>query len=137
MSRQLVESFAVRLHARASSPTTTRSSCKQLIEAKLEKGDALDTAETFGEQAEEGQGGEVIDLMEALRRSVEKSRGSKGGGASAKEASDDEDAPSSGTKRGAKGGTKKPAAKAAAKDEDKDDEKAEAAPRRTRKKASA
>lgn len=48
---------------------------KELIEAKLEKGDALDTAETFGETAEEG-GGEVLDLMEALRRSVEKNRAS-------------------------------------------------------------
>jgi DNA end-binding protein Ku len=48
---------------------------KELIEAKLEKGDAVDTAETFGEQAEEGEGGgEVLDLMEALRRSVEKNR---------------------------------------------------------------
>jgi DNA end-binding protein Ku len=46
---------------------------KELIEAKLEKGDALDTSETFGEAAEEG-GGEVLDLMEALRRSVEKNR---------------------------------------------------------------
>jgi DNA end-binding protein Ku len=49
---------------------------KELIEAKLEKGDALDTAETFGEPAEEkgDGGGEVLDLMEALRRSVEKNR---------------------------------------------------------------
>lgn len=49
---------------------------KELIEAKLEKGDAVDTAETFGERAEETEGGgEVLDLMEALRRSVEKNRG--------------------------------------------------------------
>jgi DNA end-binding protein Ku len=48
---------------------------KELIEAKLEKGDAVDTAETFGESADEGDGGgEVLDLMEALRRSVEKNR---------------------------------------------------------------
>ena len=48
---------------------------KELIEAKLEKGDAVDTAETFGERAEESDGGgEVLDLMEALRRSVEKNR---------------------------------------------------------------
>ena len=49
---------------------------KELIEAKLEKGDALDTAETFGEPAAEKAegGGEVLDLMEALRRSVEKNR---------------------------------------------------------------
>ena len=50
---------------------------KELIEAKLEKGDAVDTAETFGEAAETADGGgEVLDLMEALRRSVEKNRAS-------------------------------------------------------------
>ncbi len=48
---------------------------KELIEAKLEKGDSVDTAETFGERATENDGGgEVLDLMEALRRSVEKHR---------------------------------------------------------------
>lgn len=46
---------------------------KELIEAKLEKGDAVSTAETFGETEEEGTG-EVLDLMEALRRSVEKNK---------------------------------------------------------------
>ncbi|MCU1634940.1 MAG: Ku protein [Cryobacterium sp.] len=48
---------------------------RELIDAKLKKGDTLDTEETFGEpaEAEEG-GGEVLDLMEALRRSVERSR---------------------------------------------------------------
>lgn len=48
---------------------------RTLIEAKLEKGDTIDTAETFGERADEESGGEVIDLMEALRASVERSRG--------------------------------------------------------------
>ncbi|PZU40296.1 MAG: Ku protein [Microbacterium sp.] len=51
---------------------------RTLIEAKLEKGEALDTSETFGEQADEG-GGEVIDLMEALRASVERSRAARSG----------------------------------------------------------
>ena len=45
---------------------------RELIEAKLDKGDALDTAETFGEKADDDNGGEVLDLMEALRRSVER-----------------------------------------------------------------
>ncbi|MGW9404333.1 non-homologous end joining protein Ku [Arthrobacter sp. NPDC055585] len=49
---------------------------RTLIEAKLEKGEALDTEQTFGEEAEE-EGGKVLDLMEALRRSVEKNRGRK------------------------------------------------------------
>ena len=51
---------------------------KELIEAKLDKGDSVDTAETFGEPAEDADGGgEVLDLMEALRRSVEKNRAAK------------------------------------------------------------
>lgn len=53
---------------------------QQLIDAKLKEGDALDTDATFGEEpSDEGDdgGGEVIDLMAALRKSVEKSRGGK------------------------------------------------------------
>jgi DNA end-binding protein Ku len=48
---------------------------RKLIEAKLEKGDSLDTDETFGAEAGEGGNGEVIDLMEALKRSLERKRG--------------------------------------------------------------
>lgn len=47
---------------------------RQLIEAKLDKGESLDTEETFGAPVETGEG-EVIDLMEALKRSIEKKRG--------------------------------------------------------------
>jgi len=46
---------------------------RELIEMKLEKGDAVDTDATFGDESE-GEGGEVIDLMEALRKSVEKNK---------------------------------------------------------------
>ena len=53
---------------------------RQLIEAKLEKGESLDTEETFGVPAAEAGSGEVIDLMEALKRSLDKKRG--GGAAS-------------------------------------------------------
>ena len=56
---------------------------RQLIEAKLEKGESLDTEETFGVPAAASGTGEVIDLMEALKRSLEKKRG--GGAASADE----------------------------------------------------
>jgi DNA end-binding protein Ku len=48
---------------------------RQLIEAKLKKGDAVSTEETFGEQPEKEA--EVLDLMEALRRSVDSSRAKK------------------------------------------------------------
>lgn len=47
---------------------------RQLVEAKLEQGDTLDTAATFGEKDEDGEGAEVLDLMEALKRSVDKSK---------------------------------------------------------------
>lgn len=56
---------------------------RQLIEAKLERGDSLDTEETFGVQAAEGEGGEVIDLMEALKRSLDKKRGGAAAGSKA------------------------------------------------------
>lgn len=48
---------------------------RTLIAAKLEQGDAVDTAATFGEQPEQEEGGEVIDLMEALRQSIASKRG--------------------------------------------------------------
>ena len=48
-----------------------------LIDAKLEKGEAIDTETTFGESEEEEEGGEVIDLMEALRKSVDKNKKAK------------------------------------------------------------
>jgi DNA end-binding protein Ku len=48
----------------------------KLIDAKLKQGDSLDTDATFGESSKEGESaGEVIDLMDALRRSVDSARG--------------------------------------------------------------
>ena len=77
MSEALVKSFEADFDP-ARFTDDYQDQLKELIEAKLEKGDAVDTAETFGEAAEESDGGgEVLDLMEALRRSVEKNRGEK------------------------------------------------------------
>ena len=51
---------------------------KELIAAKLEQGDSLDTATTFGGEADaQSGGGDVVDLMEALRQSVERNRASR------------------------------------------------------------
>ena len=47
---------------------------RKLVDAKLEQGETVDTAATFGEQPDEAGDGEVIDLMEALKRSVEANR---------------------------------------------------------------
>jgi DNA end-binding protein Ku len=57
---------------------------RELIAAQLEQGDALDTAATFGEEEGESGGAEVVDLLEALRRSVESNRAQRGGGAAKK-----------------------------------------------------
>jgi DNA end-binding protein Ku len=49
---------------------------QQLIDAKLEAGDDIDTEKTFAEQDDEDddEGGDVLDLMAALRASVDKKR---------------------------------------------------------------
>lgn len=74
LSQQLVESLANDF-----SPEDYvdeyQEELRTLIAAKLERGDAIDTAETFGETAEDEGGGEVIDLMEALRQSVASRKG--------------------------------------------------------------
>ena len=83
LSAALVESFSDDFE-----PTRFRDEYQEqlraLIEAKRSAGDAVDTEATFGEQ--EQKGGEVIDLMEALRKSVERSRAAKNRDASAPEA---------------------------------------------------
>ncbi|MBP3042088.1 Ku protein [Arthrobacter jiangjiafuii] len=78
MSSALVDSFSSDFNP-AEFTDDYQEQLKTLIEAKLEKGESLDTEETFGAEAEE-EGGKVLDLMEALRRSVEKNRDKKSGG---------------------------------------------------------
>jgi DNA end-binding protein Ku len=78
LSASLVDSFASDFDP-AQFDDEYQAELRTLIDAKLEKGDAIDTADTFGEHEEPEGGGEVIDLMEALRASVEKSRAARGG----------------------------------------------------------
>ena len=94
---------------------------RKLIEAKLEKGDSLDTDETFGAEAGEGGNGEVIDLMEALKRSLERKRGGGKPAASdavafgdADDADTEESAQTSGAKAPAKARAKSASTKTAA-----------------------
>ncbi|MCR2801206.1 MULTISPECIES: non-homologous end joining protein Ku [unclassified Microbacterium] len=82
LSASLVESFASDFDPEDFTDEYQQE-LRTLIEAKLEKGDALDTSETFGEVEESDTGGEVIDLMAALRASVERSRAARGGSGSA------------------------------------------------------
>ncbi|HEY0259057.1 MAG TPA: Ku protein [Lacisediminihabitans sp.] len=81
MSSSLVDSFAADFD-----PTKFgdeyQQELRKLIDAKLTEGEAIDTAGTFGEEEDQGEGGgEVLDLMDALRKSIEKNRG---GGAAPK-----------------------------------------------------
>jgi DNA end-binding protein Ku len=72
MAGQLVESLAGDFDA-SEFTDDYQAQLRQLVEAKLEQGDALDTAATFGDR-EEREGAEVVDLMEALQRSIERSK---------------------------------------------------------------
>jgi len=72
MSKQLVESFSSDFTPEKFTDDY-QAQLRTLVQAKLEHGDALDTEATFG-RAVGRSGGEVLDLMEALRRSVESKR---------------------------------------------------------------
>ena len=80
-----------------------------LIAEKLQQGDALDTAATFGDRdaaTQDGGAGNVIDLMEALKRSVDQKRSRQGSVSVPKS-----DAKKSAKKAGAKPGAKKTSGK--------------------------
>ncbi|WP_026553219.1 Ku protein [Arthrobacter sp. H20] len=77
MSAALVDSFSTDFDPE-NFTDDYQEQLRTLIDAKLEKGETLDTEETFGESADDDGGGKVLDLMEALRRSVEKNREKKG-----------------------------------------------------------
>lgn len=75
MSAALVEQFSGDFHPEEFTDEY-QAELRTLIEAKLAKGDAVDTEATFGAAAQEDKGADVVDLMEALRRSLEAKRGS-------------------------------------------------------------
>lgn len=77
MSAQLVASFEADF-APEEYEDEYQVQLRTLIDAKIDQGEAVDTAETFGEQPEKEEGADVIDLMEALRRSVASSKGGRG-----------------------------------------------------------
>lgn len=77
MSGKLIRSFESDFEPERFSDNHQDQS-RRLIEAKLESGEAIDTEATFGEKPRDESGGEVLDLMEALRTSIDKSRASSG-----------------------------------------------------------
>lgn len=91
MATQLVESYSQDFTPEEFTDDY-QAELRKLIDAKIEAGEALDLEETFPEEDEdEDTGGEVVDLMEALQQSVNRSRESKKSGgkkSSAKKTSD-------------------------------------------------
>lgn len=108
LSSALMESFAGDFEPEKFSDEY-QEELRKLIDAKLEQGESIDTAVTFGEEPEESKkgGGEVIDLMEALQRSVERSRG--GGSSAADEKKTATKGKSAAEKKAPAKKTKKPA----------------------------
>ena len=81
MSKQLVESYSEEFTPEEFEDDY-QVELRKMIDAKIEAGDTVDLEETFADEEEDDEdtGGDVVDLMEALRQSVEKSRSSKSGG---------------------------------------------------------
>ena len=75
MASQLVESLSGDFES-SGMVDEYQAQLRTLVEAKLEQGEALDTDATFGREAAE-EDAEVIDLMEALKRSIDKRKGAK------------------------------------------------------------
>jgi DNA end-binding protein Ku len=75
MSSSLVDSFASDFSPEKFEDDY-QNQLRKLVESKIEHGDAVDTEATFGVETE-AEGGEVLDLMEALRRSIAKNKSSE------------------------------------------------------------
>ncbi|AWB90884.1 Ku protein [Aeromicrobium chenweiae] len=73
MAAQLVESLAGDFDSSAFTDDY-QEQLRTLVEAKLKEGDALDTDATFGQSEDDGEDAEVVDLMEALKRSIDKKK---------------------------------------------------------------
>lgn len=81
MSKQLVEAYSEEFTPEEFEDDY-QVELRKLIDAKIESGDTVDLEETFAEDEDDDEdtGGDVVDLMAALRSSVERSRSSKSGG---------------------------------------------------------
>ncbi|WP_022918048.1 Ku protein [Ruania albidiflava] len=100
MSAQLVRSYEADFDP-ASHTDEYQVQLRTLIEEKLASGDVVQAASG----AEEDTGGEVLDLMEALRRSVEASRSARAGSSSGPGATGGRSGSSGGRSKKAAGGS--------------------------------
>jgi DNA end-binding protein Ku len=73
MAAQLVDSLTGDFDS-ASFTDEYQEQLRTLVEAKLEQGAALDTDATFGEQGDDDDDADVVDLMEALKRSIDRKK---------------------------------------------------------------
>ncbi|MFB4350421.1 Ku protein [Microbacterium sp. CR_7] len=97
LSSSLVDSYSADFDAE-SFVDEYQKELRTLIDAKIEAGDTFDVSDTFGEEDADAKSGEVIDLMEALRASVAKSKAARSGGSDA----DDDEKPKKSSKPAAK-----------------------------------
>jgi len=134
LSSALVDSFAADFTP-GDYTDEYQAQLRRLIEEKLDKGDAIDTDATFGATDEEEGGGEVLDLMEALRRSVDRSR--SGSGSDSGEKKTAASAKTTKATKATKSAKPAKAAKSTAGAADGDSAARSAAPAKKRKKAAA
>ncbi|PVE93244.1 Ku protein [Microbacterium sp. TPD7012] len=73
MSAALVDSYSADFDPEAFVDEYQKE-LRTLIDAKIEAGESFEIADTFGEADADSKSGEVIDLMEALRESVARSK---------------------------------------------------------------
>ncbi|MCW2771368.1 MAG: Ku protein, partial [Aeromicrobium sp.] len=78
MAAQLVDSLAGDFDS-SQFTDEYQEQLRTLVEAKLEQGDTLDTSQTFGDSDEDSDDAEVVDLMEALKRSVDRKKAARTG----------------------------------------------------------
>jgi len=73
MAAQLVDSLAGDFDS-AQFTDDYQEQLKTLVEAKIKEGDALDTEKTFGAKDDDEDDADVVDLMEALKRSIDRKK---------------------------------------------------------------
>lgn len=90
LSQQLVESFSGDFEPQEF-VDEYQVQLRELIARKAESGTDVQATDVDDDASDDDTGGEVIDLMEALRRSVDRSRSAKKSGAAAKTTRQDDD----------------------------------------------